>query len=162
MTTKKNNNIKDIVERQKEYQDFLELCKYIEIEILQYPKGVTLKTKPCLRLKGLAKGIFMANNKTKSRGEYSYKVILYTFKAYKQVILQGFKNKEASFNNDMHKFNYCMVIIEKNINDVCIRLEKARKSKEKAENLNLDNIKNKGAEYKTKTKKTNDKLNNLW
>jgi len=55
-----------------------------------------------------------------------------------------------------------MVIIENNINDMVIRLKNAETAKNKAENIEIDNVFHEGAEYKTKTKLLNSTLEDLW
>lgn len=141
-------------------QDFRDVCEYIENEIMQYGEDMKLNKPMALRIKGLSNGQFMANKKHKPQANYDFKTILLTFKLCKGTILSAIHGKD--FKNEMQKFNYCMAIVESEINDVCIRLKKVEKSKEKMETMQLDNMENEGAEYKPKSKEVNKKLSDLW
>jgi hypothetical protein len=141
-------------------QEFRDLCDYIKDEIMEYGNEMKLTKQMVLRIKGLAEGKFIANRKTKPLANYSFKVILYTFKICKSKILSAFHGK--AFQSEMNKFNYGMAIIESEINDVAIRLNNVEKSKEKVENMKLDNMDNESAEYKAKTKDSNTRLSDLW
>lgn len=141
-------------------QEFRDLCDYVKDEIMEYGNDMKLTKQMILRIKGLTEGKFIANKKIKPMANYSFKTILYTFKICKSKILAAFYGK--TFQNEMNKFNYCMVIVENEINDVAIRLKNVEKSKEKVETMKLDNMDNDGAEYKPKTEKVNIKLSDLW
>jgi hypothetical protein len=142
--------------------DWNNLYEYVKKEIMEYPDDYKLPKYIVLRLRGLAKGQFLANNKQTPMANYEYKTILYTFKICKSSILVGFKSNNTKFKDEQHRFNYAMVIIENNINDMVIRLKNAKVAKEKTESLILDNIEHDGAEYIPKTKKENDNLKDLW
>lgn len=139
-----------------------DLYEYIKKEIMEYSEDLKLPKFIILRLRGLNAGQFMANKKQTPIANYDYKTILYTFKICKASILTGFKTNNTKFTDERHKFNYAMVIIESNINDMVIRLNNAKVAKEKAEVLNIDNIYHEGAEYQTRLKDHNDKLKELW
>ncbi len=145
---------------QEEKDSFDELYQYIKKEIFEYTDQ-SLPKYMILRLKGLSEGKFMANNYVKPMAKYDYKQILYTFKINKMKLKEIVKS--SSFNNEQHKFNTIMLIIEKDINDVVNRLAQKVKSEEKIEKINLKNITYEGAEYKNKTnKKLNSELEDLW
>jgi len=148
--------------KSKKNEDWISLCEYVKKEIMGYSDELKFPRFIALRLRGLGEGKFIANKKQEPLANYDYKTILYTFKICKYDILNGFKNNNTKFTNEEHKFNYAMVIIEKNINDMVIRLQNAKKAKEKAETINLDNIYHESAEYSNKTKKTNYSLEDLW
>ena len=153
-----NKSEKEI--RQKEW---LELCDYIHKEILQYDKKMKFPKFAVYRLKGLAEGNFMANKAIKPNGEYDFKTILYTFKICKSKIMQGFKANQTKFNNEQHKFNYAMVVIENEINDVVLRLKRAKKAEKKTIDIELENQLHESADYKRRTKDNKSKiLNDLW
>lgn len=144
----------------EEIDSFDELYKYIKEEIFGYQEQ-SLPKYMILRLKGLAEGKYIANNKTKSSGRYTYKQILYTFKINKMK-LKDIVNS-SNFKNESHRFNTIMLIIERDINDVVTRLNQKVKSEAKLETMDLANINHKGADYKNKNdKKLNDELNELW
>lgn len=147
---------------EEEKQQWDQLYQYVKKDILQYDDNQSIPPNIILRLKGLQKGKLMANNKTQNNAEYSYEIILYTFKFKKQDILNAIYNK--SFKDEMSKFLYIAKIIENNINDVYLRIVNAQKSKKKTEEIKLDNIYYEGAEYQKKTEdsKIAEKYNNLW
>ena len=112
-----------------------------------------------LRLKGLKDGKFCANKKTKSLGEYSFYIILLTFKINKFNIISSINNNK--FKDEKHKINYIMAIIENNINDTCQRLSKLKKAEQKCEDMDVF-INNNKANYNKKTKSvTNSRLKGL-
>lgn len=150
-------------DNKQKQEDWLILCEYVKKDIMGYTDDMKFPRFIALRLRGLASGQFMANKKQKPQAEYDYKTILYTFKACKLDIMNGFKSNQTKWKNENHRFNYCMVIIESNINDMVIRLRNAKKAKKQAEGLNLINQENEGATYKKRTKEVeNKKLEDLW
>jgi len=146
---------------QEEKESFDELYQYIKKDIFEYTNQ-SLPKYMILRLKGLSEGKFMANNRIKSMAKYEYKQILYTFKINKMKLKEIVKS--SKFQNEQHKFNTIMLIIEKDINDVVNRLQRKVKSEEKIEKIDLTNITHEGAEYKNKIndKKVNGELKELW
>lgn len=146
----------------EEKQQWDELYQYVKKEIMQYDDKQSLPKNIILRLKGLTQGKFIANNKQKSKANYSYDIILYTFKINKQTIMNAIYGK--TFKSEMSKFIYIAAIIENNINDVYLRINNAKKSKQKTEIANVDSIYNEGAEYQRKTEdvKITKKLEGLW
>lgn len=151
-----------MTENLRKDNDWIELYEYIKKEIMEYSDDLKLPKFIILRLRGLAKGRFVANKKQIPMANYEYRTILYTFKICKQSILTGFKSNNTKFTDEQHKFNYAMVIIENNINDMVIRLNNAKVAKEKAEVLNIDNIYHEGADYQTRKVKENIILKELW
>ena len=77
----------------------------------------------------MSTGKLIENRAIEDKAEYSYEIILYTFKLYKSNILSAIKTKD--FKNEMSKFLYICAIIENNINDVYLRIVNAKKSQEK-------------------------------
>lgn len=145
---------------EKEKEQWNELYEYVKNEILQYEKTKSLSKNIVLRLKGLKDGKFMANKNVKTLGEYDYSTILMTFKLCKLDILMGLKSKE--FNNENHKINYVMFIIENKINDTVDIINRKKLAEEKSKNIYIDTDIEK-ATYKRKTKDLkNKKLDNLW
>ena len=151
-----------MAEKVRKDQDFIDLYEYVKKEIMGYSEELKLPKYMILRLKGLSTGQFLANKKATPLASYDFKTILFTFKAYRQNIIGGFRANNTKFSNEQHKFNYAMVIIESNINDMVIRLKNAKSAKTKAENMDMGNIFHEGAEYKTKTKEVNNTLKDLW
>ena len=61
----------------------------------------------------------------------------------------------------MHKFNYVLKIVEKNINTVYVRMKNAERAKEEAKNNTIEAHTHIGAEFKPREKKK-DKFTDLW
>lgn len=143
-----------------DWDDWCELYEYVKKEIMGYTPDIKLSNNMILRLKGLSKGQFLANPNQKPMASYEFKTILYTFKICKSKILDWFRYNEIKFQNEEHRFNSAMCFVEKEINDVVIRLKKTKKAQEKTESIDLTHVTNDVAEYKRKSKDT--KLNDLW
>ena len=142
------------------HEDWLELCEYVEKQILQYDDKMKLGRNMVLRLRGLSKGQFIANNKIRQQAEYSYKLILLTFKAKKLDILNAIHSK--TFKSESQKFNYIMAIVENSINDIYLRMKNAEKSKKKTEKIEIYQNES-PAEYKNKAKdKKNKLIDDIW
>jgi hypothetical protein len=146
----------------EEKRQWDELYQYVKKEIMQYDKNQSLPNSIVLRLKGLTTGKLMENRSQENKANYTYEIVLYTFKICKQSILNAIATKE--FNSEMSKFIYIAAIIENNINDVYTRVSNAKKSKSKTESINVDNINYNGANYQKKTEENtaSKKLENLW
>lgn len=143
----------------QEQKEWNELYQYIKKDILKYDDKMILPRWFVLRLKGLKDGKFCANKKTKSLGEYSFYIILLTFKINKFNIINSINNNK--FKDEKHKINYIMAIIENNINDTCQRLNKLKKAEQKCEDMDVF-INNNKANYNKKTKSvTNSRLKGL-
>lgn len=129
-------------------EEWLELCVYVETRVLGYKENMKAPRSLYLRLRGLSRGQFMANNNAKKQAEYSYKIILLTFKYCMVSINNAIVTK--NFKNENNKLNYIMVIIENNINDVYLKLEKRKKENINTKNFSLeDNYKPKNYFKKT-------------
>ena len=148
--------------KDKEWQEWCLLYEYVKKEILQYDEDMKVPQFMVLRLRGLRSGKFMSNKTQKSYADYGFDVILLTFKACKMDILKY--TKQNIFKDEQHKFNYIMVIIENNINDIVLRLKNRVNQDHKIETFNADQIKNENvAGYTRKTKDTKSKLlDDLW
>ncbi len=150
------------INKNQELKDWDSLYQYVKKEIMKYGDDMKLPKYMVLRLKGLNKGQFIANKSQKTYANYSFNIILLTFKACKQDILKY--TSQNIFKDEKHRFNYIMTIIENNINEIVLRLDNKKNQEEKIENLKIDNIQdNKSAKYTKKTKEIqNDRLNELW
>lgn len=145
----------------EESQDWEELYYYVKDNIMGYDENQSLSKNMVLRLKGLMTGKFIENKNIKDNSNYSYKTILVTFKYCYSDIQKAFRTK--SFQDESHKFNYALVIVENNINNVYMRMKNIQKTKEEAENTTIDTVNHVGADYQRKTKEVNNKLlNDLW
>lgn len=144
-----------------EKKQFDELYQYVRKEILLYDDTQSIPSDLVLRLKGLSTGKLLENKKQTDKANYSYKIILYTFQICKPKIMSAIHGKD--FSSERQKFNYICAIVENNLNDVYMRVERAKKSETKLEGMNTDNLSHKGASYKPKTEEVkNKRLEDLW
>lgn len=142
----------------EESQDWEELYIYVK-KLMNYDENQALSRDMVLRLKGLLTGKFMENNNIKDNSNYSYKVILATFKYCSQSIQNALRTN--NFQNEQHKFLYITKIVEKNINTVYMKMKNAEKAKEEAKNTTIEAPTYTGAEFKPREKKK-DKFTDLW
>ena len=143
---------------EKEKQDWDLLYTYVK-ELLGYDKNQALSSTMVLRLKGLLTNKFIENNNIESTANYSYEVILNTFKYCNLDIQKALKTN--NFRDEMHRFNYLLKIVEKNINTVYVKMKNVEKAKEEAKNTVVEMPTHMAAEFKPK-EKTTDKFSNLW
>ena len=141
-------------------QDFLDLCAWIEKEIMGYDENQKLQTKAVMRLQGLRRGQGYANTKVRANGNYSYDVILNTFKINKLEIQNAVRGK--NFKSEEAKMAYVCAIVRGKINDVYDRMKSAEKSVEKIEQADTKAYAYQGAGYQPKKKEYNDKFEELW
>lgn len=150
---------KRMSKQEKEKWD--ELYEFVRVKVLGYDENQSLSKNMVLRLKGMLNGKFMANNSTEDNANYSYDVVINTFKYSMPDIQRALNN--VSFANEGHKFNYIMRIVDSNLNTVYIRMKRAEKVKKEVikEESTVDN--HKAVEYKP-VKKTvkKDKFSDLW
>ena len=145
---------------EKELRDWESLYFYVK-NLLGYDENQALSSTMVLRLKGLLTNKFIENNNIESTANYSYETILNTFKFCSPDLYKALRTN--NFKDEMHRFNYILKIVEKNINTVYLRMKNIEKTKEEAQNTTIDTVNYTGAEYQRKTKEVNNKLlNNLW
>lgn len=143
---------------EKEKQDWESLYYYVK-NLLNYDENQALSSTMVLRLKGLLTNKFIENNNITSTANYSYETILATFKFCSQDINKALQTNR--FADEMHKFNYLLKIVEKNINTVYMKMKNAQRAKEEAKNITIEIPIHSGAEFKPKEKKES-KFSNLW
>ena len=148
--------------KEKDNKDWLELCEYVKREILEYDENMKFPQYLALKLQGLKKGQHIANNNIKAQANYDDKTLLCTFKLCKQKIVTYLHQNEKKIKNEQHKINLIIKMIEPEINDVYLRLQRAEKAKTKVENVEYENQSNDGASYVKKTKETSDKMKKLF
>ena len=136
----------------QEREKWDELYNYVRHDVMGYDENQSLSRNMVLRLKGLQNNKFMANNNIEDTANYSFEVILNTFKFCKPDIQRGLRSN--NFVDESHKWNYVLKIVESNLNNVYIRMKNAQSAKEKTKNMKNDLLSYKGAEYQKKTKKT--------
>ena len=143
---------------QKDKQDWEELYFYVK-SLMGYDENQALSSTMVLRLKGLLTNKFIENKNIADTANYSYEVILNTFKYCSLDIQKAFRTR--SFQDEAHKFNYALVVVEKNINDIYMRMKNVERAKEEAKTTSVEVINHIGAEFKPKEKKK-DKFADLW
>lgn len=135
------------------------LYEYVRTKVMRYDSNQALPSKMVLRLKGMMNGKFMANGSTKDMANYSYDVVLNTFKYSMPDIQRALGS--VSFKDESHKFNYVMKIVEGNLNDVYMRMKGAERAKKEILKEESSIVPHKAVEYKPK-KKDKDKFSDLW
>lgn len=143
---------------EKEKQDWESLYYYVK-NMLGYDENQALSNTMVLRLKGLLTNKFIENGNIESTSNYSYETILNTFKFSSPDIQKALRTN--NWANEMHKFNYILKIVEKNINTVYLRMKNAEKAKEEAKNTVVNMPVHTGAEFKPRKKKQ-DRFSDLW
>ena len=113
--------------RDKENKEWDDLYQYVKKEILGYEECQNLSPFQIRILKQLRNGEYVVRNKQMVNKGYSYKVILFTIKSKKRDILAAIQGK--TFNDEKHKFNYIMVIVNNSINDIYKRYLRTLKDK---------------------------------
>lgn len=144
---------------EQEKQDWDALYTYVKKNIMGYDDNQALSNAMVLRLKGLLTNKFIENNNIESTANYSYEVILNAFKYSSLDVQRALRTN--NFKDESHKFNYVLKIVEKNINNVYMRMKNAEKAKEEAKNTIIEAPTHTGAEFKPREKKK-DKFANLW
>lgn len=135
-----------------------ELYYYVK-SLLGYDENQALSSTMVLRLKGLLTNKFIENNNIEATANYSYKVVLNTFKYCKQDIDKALRIK--NFENEMHRFLYIVKIVEKNINTVYMKMKNTQKAKEEAKSTMVEAPTHTGAEFRPRENKK-DKFTDLW
>lgn len=147
---------------EKEKTPWYELCEYVKSEILEYDANQMFPKYLALKLQGLKKGQHIANNYCEKNANYDDYTLLCTFKLCKKRIVDYLHSNDKRIKDEKHKINLIIKMIEPEINDVYMRLQRAEKVKSKVEQESFENQGNTNAGYVTKTKEVNDKLKNLF
>ena len=148
--------------KERKDKDWIELCEYVKKEILEYDDNIKFPKHLALILKGIERGEYIGNNKHISNANYDYYTILCTFKLCKKKIVTYLHENEKRIHNEDHKINLIMKMIEPEINDVYIRIQRAKKTQSKVEQQSFDNQSNESAVYVKKTKEINKKMKKLF
>ena len=123
---------KKMSEEEKKQWD--ELYSYVK-GLMGYDDKTSLSRTEVLKLKGLTRGQFIANNNQQELAEYSFYEILVTFKVCKFDIIRGFRSN--SFKSNGHKFNYMIKIVEGNLSTVRERLKSRQQAEQKLESIEV-------------------------
>lgn len=148
--------------KEKDNKDWIELCEYVKKEILEYDDNMMFPKYLALKLQGIKKGQHIANNNIEEQAHYDDKTILCTFKLCKKKIVTYLHQNEKKIQDEKHKINLILKMIEPEINDVYLRLQEAEKVRARVENGSFDNQTNNGADYVKKTKEVNEKMKKLF
>lgn len=141
--------------------DWDELYEYVRTNVMHYDKNQSLSKNMVLRLKGMLNGKFYANNNIEDKANYTYKIVLNTYKFCSLSINKALSSK--TFENEEHKFNYVAAIVENKLNDVYMRMKNAIKVEAKTQTMDMTTATHTGAKYQRKTKEnTNKRLDDLW
>lgn len=143
---------------EEEKQSWENLYLYVK-KLLNYDENQSLSSTMVLRLKGLLTNKFIENNSIESTANYSYETVLNAFKYSSLDIQKALRTN--NFKDEMHRFNYILKIVEKNINTVYMKMRNAERAKEEAKNTMVEAPTHKGAEFKPREKKK-DKFADLW
>lgn len=146
----------------KEKRDWENLYDYVRFNVMGYDENQALSKSMVLRLKGLLTNKFMENKNVASTANYSYEVILNAFKYSSLDIQRALRN--GSFKDEMHRFNYLLKIVEKNINTVYMKMKGIEKTEEKIDDVDTTIANYTGVKYQVKqdTKNREDKFSDLW
>ena len=138
---------------EEEKRDWNELYSYVK-GLMGYDDKTSLSRTEVLKLKGLTRGQFIANNNQQELAEYSFYEILVTFKICKFDIIRGFRSN--SFKSNGHKFNYMIKIVEGNLSTVRERLKSRERQEERIASIEINTVEE-IAEYKKKSKEVKNK-----
>lgn len=148
----------------QEKEDWDELYQYVRKNVMGYDENQSLSRTTVLRLKGLLNNKYMANNNIDDTANYSYKVVLNTFKFCMPDIQKGLKVN--NFRDENHKINYIFKIVENNLNTVYMRMKNAEKNKRDISTININTPINpdilKPKEKEKPKEKSKNKYSNLW
>lgn len=120
---------------EEEKRDWDKLYFYVHDVIMGYDEKTALDRYFVLRLKGLTEGKFIANNRTKLYGEYTFKEILATFIYCKSEIVKGLTFND--FKDNQHKINYIMFLVELQLNMIRERIRNKVKEEKQIEQVEI-------------------------
>lgn len=123
-------------------QEYEELCDYIEKEIMFCELVPSMKKK-------------IQEMKTE---QYSYSVILETFKRYDTDIKNALSKNETNFKTESHKFNFVIGIVRNYLPDTYRMQEHYKKAAEAINNIDFSILNAEMAPYQRRTKDLNPVL----
>lgn len=143
---------------EKEKKDWDDVYQYFKKEIMGYDENQSLDRSTTLRLKGLKTGQYIANHKHTALANYPYPIILLTLKYVKPRLDDLFK--VTKFNDEQHKVNYVLKIVEANINNVYNKAKQIKEEQTKAVEVKVYDLPNYTNKYENK--KVDKKLEEFW
>ena len=114
------------------------LYMYVKNDILELDPKLNLNRYTVLRLKGMAQGKFIGQDRTEHELTYGYRVVLAAFVQMAPLIKYGFQTR--TFNNLQHKVNWMMSVVEPRLNEVYESEESDRKRIEDLQQQTNDNL----------------------
>lgn len=144
---------------EKDKKNWESLYNYVK-KVMGYDNDQALSKNMVLRLKGLTTNKFMENKKIEDTANYSYEVILNTFKYCSPDIQRALNN--VNFVDEQHKFNLILKIVERNINTVYMKMKNIERAKEEIESVDMTETVEYVNTFKSKDKKKNNRLDELW
>lgn len=134
---------KKMTEEDKRLFDMI--CQRFKNDIMKYDENQSLPRYLILRIKGVAEGKHIANNLIEDKANYGFDVVLNAMKVSKPAI--DYAIKTVNFENEQHKINYIMKIIESNLNDVYKGMQRVRESEMNVERVDTEKILGSVVEY---------------
>ena len=160
-TKKTNINHSRKVMSKQEKDDWDSLYDFVRYNVLGYDQNQSLSHSMALRLKGLLVNKHFENYNIPSTANYSYLVILNTFKYSILDIRNALKTHR--FNDENHKFNYILRIVESNINTVYLKMKEAEKTKKEVEQADVSRVNEYVNNFKPKPdKKRKINYDDMW
>lgn len=144
----------------QEIAEWTELYEYVKTKVMGYDELAKLDRTMIARLRGLRYGKLYDNTRSKNEANYPFSVILYTFKACAPVIQRALQTKY--FNSEQGKLNYITAIVERNLNDVYLRLKSAQKIENQIQEAEAPQDEEYVNRFRAKEHKENHKLDDLW
>ena len=146
---------------EQDIKDWKQLYDYVRYNVLEYDENQSLSRTMVLRLKGLCSNKYMANNSIPTTAHYSYKVILNTFKYCILDIRRSIKANR--FNDENHKFNYILRIVESNLNTVYLNMKAAEKTQKEIEHSDISRVNDYVNNFKPRPEKKRKKnYDDMW
>jgi hypothetical protein len=137
------------------------LYEYFKKEIMKYDDSMKLNRFTVQRLKSMAYGEYMHHKNDDRKRVYSFRIILYTFKYKKKDIDRYIMRTE--FENERHKINGVLKIVESSINDAIKSLVDKKKRRKETKSVDVMIKKdNEKASYKSSKKRKTRVKEDLW
>jgi len=146
---------------EKDKKDWDSLYEYVK-QLMDYDENQALSKTFCLRLKGLKTNKYIENKSMKDMSNYSYDVVLNTFKYCSMDIKKAFSRIE--FKDETHKFNYMLKIVESRLNTIYLKMKNAEKRRESLSKIDISSSIEYINTYKSRNSgnKKQDNLDELW
>lgn len=154
--------MRKITKKDNDHNQWLELCKYVHKEILEYDENMKFPQYLALKLQGIKRGEHIANNNIDPQANYDDYTILCTFKLCKHKILDYLHKNEGKIKDEKHKINLILKMIEPEINDVYLRLQRVKQVEDRVKSQDFDNQLSDSADYVRKTKDVSEKMKKLF